>query len=312
MSAARRTKSATGRPNRKTVLFGGNSNWRGPVWMPINFLLIESLQKFHHYYGDDFKVECPTGSGKFLTINEVADELSRRLTRLFLEGRGRPAAGVEISSQAGDRSAFQGLRSVPRIFPRRHRPRRRRFASDRLDRPGGEIDSAPVRLNRSCAVGQASRLSLTLNLHRIPKWNFRVSGVRPSRPQQRGMVRRLGNIPRPEVSQVAAPEDGRTPGQPRPPCHRRQLRNSGLHLEARFRLWCKQHRLVMKYLKMETGATPVLRQDAGAPGVGPPGYFAITAVAFSSDEGAAASGPSVLWNFTLTILLTPCSSIVTP
>ena len=65
-------------------LFGGNSNWRGPIWMPMNFLLIESLQKFHHYYGDDFKVECPTGSGKFLTINEVADELSRRLTRIFL------------------------------------------------------------------------------------------------------------------------------------------------------------------------------------------------------------------------------------
>ena len=67
-------------------LFGGNSNWRGPVWMPINYLLIESLQKFHHYYGDDFKIECPTGSGQMKTINEVADELSRRLTRLFLKG----------------------------------------------------------------------------------------------------------------------------------------------------------------------------------------------------------------------------------
>ena len=67
-------------------LFGGNSNWRGPVWMPINFLLIESLQKFHYYYGDDFKVECPTGSGKFITLDEVANELGRRLTRLFLKG----------------------------------------------------------------------------------------------------------------------------------------------------------------------------------------------------------------------------------
>jgi hypothetical protein len=67
-------------------LFGGNSNWRGPVWMPVNFLLIESLQKFHHYYGDDFKVECPTRSGNFLTLNEVADELSRRLIKLFLKG----------------------------------------------------------------------------------------------------------------------------------------------------------------------------------------------------------------------------------
>ena len=73
--------------------FGGNSNWRGPIWFPVNYLLIESLQKFHHYYGDDFKVECPTGSGQFLTIAEVADELTRRLTRLFLrdEHGRRPA-----------------------------------------------------------------------------------------------------------------------------------------------------------------------------------------------------------------------------
>jgi hypothetical protein len=70
----------------RSRVFGGNSNWRGPVWMPINFLIIESLQKFHYYYGDDFKVECPTGSGKFMNINEVAEELTRRLSRLFLKG----------------------------------------------------------------------------------------------------------------------------------------------------------------------------------------------------------------------------------
>ena len=68
-------------------LFGGNSNWRGPIWMPVNFLLIESLQKFHHYYGDDFKVECPTGSGKFVTINDAANEIARRLTKLFLKDK---------------------------------------------------------------------------------------------------------------------------------------------------------------------------------------------------------------------------------
>jgi hypothetical protein len=67
-----------------TGAFGGNSNWRGPVWFPVNYLLIESLQKFHHYYGDEFKVECPTGSGVFLTLDEVAAELSRRLARIFL------------------------------------------------------------------------------------------------------------------------------------------------------------------------------------------------------------------------------------
>src|SRR5262249_10482486 len=52
-------------------MFGGNSNWRGPIWFPVNYLIIESLQKFHHYYGDDFKVESPTGSGQFLTIGQV-------------------------------------------------------------------------------------------------------------------------------------------------------------------------------------------------------------------------------------------------
>jgi hypothetical protein len=67
--------------------FGGNSNWRGPVWMPINYLIIESLQQFHHYYGDDFKVECPTGSGKFMSLNDVANELTHRLTSLFLKGK---------------------------------------------------------------------------------------------------------------------------------------------------------------------------------------------------------------------------------
>ncbi|HNP70504.1 MAG TPA: hypothetical protein PLO33_07300 [Kouleothrix sp.] len=65
-------------------LFGGNSNWRGPVWFPVNYLLIEALQQFHHYYGDDFLVECPTGSGRMLTLNQIADELSSRLMRLFV------------------------------------------------------------------------------------------------------------------------------------------------------------------------------------------------------------------------------------
>jgi hypothetical protein len=76
-------------------LFGGNSNWRGPVWLPVNYLMIESLQKFHHYYGDDFKIECPTGSGRFTTINGVAQELTRRLTHLFLRGEdgGRAVFG---------------------------------------------------------------------------------------------------------------------------------------------------------------------------------------------------------------------------
>ena len=65
-------------------LFGGNSNWRGPIWMPVNYLLVDSLREFHRYYGDDFRVECPVGSGVQLSLAEVADELSRRLVSLFL------------------------------------------------------------------------------------------------------------------------------------------------------------------------------------------------------------------------------------
>ncbi len=78
-----------------TGLFGGNSNWRGPIWFPVNYLIIESLQKFHHYLGDDYKVECPTGSGQMMTLWEVAAELSRRLTRIFLRDSSgnRPVFG---------------------------------------------------------------------------------------------------------------------------------------------------------------------------------------------------------------------------
>ena len=76
-------------------LFGGNSNWRGPVWMPVNYLLIESLRRLHRYYSDGVKVECPTGSGRMMSLNEVADELSRRLVTLFTRGSDgrRPVHG---------------------------------------------------------------------------------------------------------------------------------------------------------------------------------------------------------------------------
>ena len=78
-----------------TGLFGGNSNWRGPIWFPVNYLLIESLQKFHHYFGEDFKVECPTHSGRECDLWQVAAEISRRLVRIFTPGEDgrRPVAG---------------------------------------------------------------------------------------------------------------------------------------------------------------------------------------------------------------------------
>src|SRR5262249_46944567 len=81
----------------ETVLFGGNSNWRGPVWSPLNYLLIEALQRHHHFYGDALQVECPTGSGHRMSLREVAHELSSRLVRIFLpdaSGR-RPCHGAD-------------------------------------------------------------------------------------------------------------------------------------------------------------------------------------------------------------------------
>jgi len=70
-----------------TYMFGGNSNWRGPIWFPMNYLLIESMKKFYNYYGDDFKIECPAGSGNKITINEAANEIGRRLTSIFTENK---------------------------------------------------------------------------------------------------------------------------------------------------------------------------------------------------------------------------------
>jgi hypothetical protein len=76
----------------QTSLFGGNSNWRGPIWMPVNFLLLFALRQYHYYFGDDFRIECPTGSGKLMNLNEVADEIGCRLTRIFgLDAEGKRA-----------------------------------------------------------------------------------------------------------------------------------------------------------------------------------------------------------------------------
>ncbi len=78
-------------------LFGGNSNWRGPIWMPLNFLLVESLERYHHFYGDALKVECPTGSGRFVSLQGAAHEIATRLGRLFLRGADgrRPVHGAD-------------------------------------------------------------------------------------------------------------------------------------------------------------------------------------------------------------------------
>ena len=85
-----------------TVLFGGNSNWRGPIWFPLNYLIIGALHRFYHFYGDTFKIEFPTGSGDLMTLEEVAGKLSHRLTRIFLrdeQGRRAVHGGIEKFQQ---------------------------------------------------------------------------------------------------------------------------------------------------------------------------------------------------------------------
>jgi hypothetical protein len=80
-----------------TAIFGGNSNWRGPIWFPVNYLLVEALERYHHFYGDSLKVELPTGSGHFITLKQAARELSARLAKLFLRGPdgNRPCHGAD-------------------------------------------------------------------------------------------------------------------------------------------------------------------------------------------------------------------------
>jgi hypothetical protein len=87
----------------RSRIYGGNSNWRGPVWMPVNYLIVESLRRFYDYYGDDFKVECPTGSGKYLTLWEVSEELASRLMKLCLrDEKGRRASLGDDAKQQTD------------------------------------------------------------------------------------------------------------------------------------------------------------------------------------------------------------------
>ena len=82
-------------------MFGGNSNWRGPIWMPVNALIIRALLQYYSFYGDDFTVECPTGSGRRMTLYQVAEEISRRLSAIFLrdENGRRPVNGGERRMQ---------------------------------------------------------------------------------------------------------------------------------------------------------------------------------------------------------------------
>jgi len=93
-------------------IYGGNSNWRGPIWWPLNYILIEAIQRFSHYYGDDFKVECPTGSGKYMTLWEVSQEISRRLMRIFTPDSN----GVRTADCLRERPEAKGFYDAHPLF----------------------------------------------------------------------------------------------------------------------------------------------------------------------------------------------------
>ena len=116
-----------------TGMFGGNSNWRGPVWMPVNMLIIRALLNLYAFFGNDFKVQCPTGSGQYMTLFEVAKEIQRRLAAHVPTGREWPKAGIWRNKEIPGRSALARPHPVLRVFPWRQRGRARRQPPDRVD-----------------------------------------------------------------------------------------------------------------------------------------------------------------------------------
>ena len=116
-----RARSTTSPPSRRPRMFGGNSNWRGPVWFPLNYLVIAALERYHRFFGDDYTVEYPTGSGRALPLDAVARDLWDRLISIFLVGRGRAAAVLRLGGPPAARPAVEGQHRLLRVLPRRQR-----------------------------------------------------------------------------------------------------------------------------------------------------------------------------------------------
>ena len=141
-----------------TGMFGGNSNWRGPVWMPVNALIIRALLNFYLYYGDNFKIECPTGSGKMMNLFEVSKEIADRLTRIFTRDEQGRRPGLRRHREVPDRSPLARPHPLLRVLPRRQRRRARRQPSDRLDRARGQAHrSSTASWTPSAAAGRRAR-----------------------------------------------------------------------------------------------------------------------------------------------------------
>ena len=148
-----------------TGMFGGNSNWRGPIWMPVNALLIRALLSFYRYYGDSFKIECPTGSGNLMNLFEVAREISNRLTESFCAmspAGGRCTAGPRSSrlTLSGRTTSCSSSTSTATMAPALGP------ATRRMDWPGGKTDRDVRPRRRKAASGGRQSRSLRQGTYR--------------------------------------------------------------------------------------------------------------------------------------------------
>ena len=174
-----------------TGMYGGNSNWRGPIWMPINHLLVHALEEHHQTLGDGFTVEYPTGSGQQRTLGEVAADLRERLISMFVPGAdgvvpsaGRPGAG----SAAAGRPAVGGAHPVLRVLRRRHGGRARCVPPDRLDRAGRRPDHAGPGMTEPARTLRRHGPDGLQRLRAHPRRVARPAGECPDQPG----VRRCG------------------------------------------------------------------------------------------------------------------------
>ena len=143
-----------------TTMFGGNSNWRGPIWMPLNYLAIRQFVIYQRFFGDDFKLEYPTGSGQQRTFGEIAQDLADRIVSIWLPGAGRPPPGLRRHREAADRPGLEGQPVLQRVLPRRQRRRPGRDPPDRLDGARRRPDPRPAERGRTprtrrCGVATA-------------------------------------------------------------------------------------------------------------------------------------------------------------
>nr|BFE74985.1 hypothetical protein GCM10020092_082860 [Actinoplanes digitatis] len=178
-------------------LFGGNSNWRGPVWMPTNYLLIEALREFAAFYGPDLMVEYPTGSQTKMPLSAVADDLSRRLISLFVPDSWGAQADVRRHGDLPEPSGLEGPARLPRVLQRRRRRGPRRLASDRLDGTcgGSDSDSASIGSVTWSSVSVTSPPMTASAPVRSPGWSRsadRTPSSSPSTPTSRPAGRAPG------------------------------------------------------------------------------------------------------------------------